>query len=351
LTGGCPTGKAQGLTRWRALVRITGQEDINWLYVQLSRARQDTRLHTIVGPEPHPGGGELDLPDREPPDAYQQLAAALARQGGQRLAIDTTSRLDVRATPTRELRAERDRLRAELDQAPPDRSRVLERAAQRRHQAEQQLAAAEAEHPPRGARGLLSRRRVPEQDGAARTLVARQAERAAQAEVEARAAQQRHEAWAEDHQDLGLGYCEVTRELALRSRQRVTFAELEQPGYLTNTLGPVPESVRGRRAWQQTARQVEDYRQRYQIDDPDRPLGQPPGRADAERGQAWRQANSAIQRMQARQQRQLDRQQRGLDPNPVRGSVTGIADHDQPTSRQAAPRDPHPAQGPERVAG
>ncbi len=30
--------KAQGLTRWRALVRITGQEDANWLYVQLSRA-------------------------------------------------------------------------------------------------------------------------------------------------------------------------------------------------------------------------------------------------------------------------------------------------------------------------
>ncbi len=82
--------KAQGLTRWRALVRITGQEDANWLYVQLSRAKQDTRLQTIVGPEPHPGTGELDLPDREPADAYAQLAAALARQGGQRLAIDTT---------------------------------------------------------------------------------------------------------------------------------------------------------------------------------------------------------------------------------------------------------------------
>jgi ATP-dependent exoDNAse (exonuclease V) alpha subunit len=73
--------KAQGLTRWRALVRITGQEDANWLYVQLSRAREDTRLHTIVAPEPHVGAGELDLPDREPPDAYAQLAAALARRG------------------------------------------------------------------------------------------------------------------------------------------------------------------------------------------------------------------------------------------------------------------------------
>jgi hypothetical protein len=44
--------RAQGLTRGRALVRLTGTEDVNWLYVQLSRARHDTRLYAIVGPEP-----------------------------------------------------------------------------------------------------------------------------------------------------------------------------------------------------------------------------------------------------------------------------------------------------------
>ncbi len=337
--------KAQGLTRWRALVRITGQEDTNWLYVQLSRAREDTRLHTIVAPEPH--AGEVDLPDREPLGAYDQLAAALSRQGGQRMAIDTSARLDVRNTPTAELRAERDRLQAELDQAPPDRSRVLERAVQRRQQAEQQLAAIQAEHPRRGAKGLFGRRRAAESDPAARALAARQAERATQAEVQARTAQQRHEAWAEDHQDLGVGYREVSGELALRSRQRAAFAELQQPAYLTDALGPMPESVRGRRAWRQTARQVEDYRHRFQIDDPDRPLGEPPAREhdDPERQQAWRQASSAIQRMQARQQRGLDR-----DPQP--GSVTSIAtERDESTSRHAAARDPNPVQGSERAAG
>jgi conjugative relaxase-like TrwC/TraI family protein len=61
--------RAQGLTRGRALVRLTGTEDVNWLYVQLSRARQETRLYAVVGPEPH-GAGELDLPDREQPDGY-----------------------------------------------------------------------------------------------------------------------------------------------------------------------------------------------------------------------------------------------------------------------------------------
>jgi hypothetical protein len=341
--------KAQGLTRWRALVRITGQEDANWLYVQLSRAMQETRLHTIVTPEAHSGAGEVDLPDRQPVDAYDQLAAALARPGGQALAIDTPSGLDVRATPTGELRAERDRLRGELDQAPPDRARLLDRAAARRQQAERELAANGAQHPGGGGRRWIGRRHAGEQpqDPAARALAVRQAERAAKAEVEARAAQQQHEAWMEDHHDLGSNYREVTGELALRSRQRLAVAELEQPAYLTAALGPVPESVRGRRTWRHAAREVEDYRQRFEISDTDRPLGdRPRDHDDAERHQAWRQASGAIQRMQARHHRDHDR-----DQQP--GSVRTLADQHggEPTSRHAPTRGPNPVQGAERAAG
>jgi len=341
--------KAQGLTRWRALVRITGQEDANWLYVQLSRAKQDTRLHTIITPEPHINAGEVDLPDREPPDAYAQLAAALARPGGQALAIDTPGNLDVRATPTAQLRVERDRLRAELDQAPPNRVRLLERATLRRQQAEQQVAANDAQHPG-GSRRFGRRNAEQPQDQAARALAVRQADRAAQAEVDARAEQQQHEAWVDGHGHTGGTYLDVTRELASRSRQRVTFAELEQPTYLTKTLGPVPESVRGRRAWRQAARAVQDYRQQFQIDDPHRPLGEPPARdhQDFQRHQAWRQASGASQRMQAGQQRARDRNQRS-ESEPVRM----LADQrgGESTSRHTATRDPDPVQGPERAAG
>jgi hypothetical protein len=118
--------RAQGLTRGRTLVRLTGSEDVNWLYVQLSRARQDTRLYAVVGPEPQ-GGGELDLPDREHPDAYLQLAQTLSRVGDQTLAIDTPNSPDLGRLSTGELRAERDRLRRQLDQAPRDRGRELGR--------------------------------------------------------------------------------------------------------------------------------------------------------------------------------------------------------------------------------
>ena len=132
--------RAQGLTRGRALVRLTGTEDVNWLYVQLSRARQDTRLYAVVGPEPQ-GAGELDLPDRDQQDAYLQLAQALSRAGGQTLAIDTPNNPDLQRLSTAELRAERDRLRHQLDQAPRDRSRELARATTHRQQAEAALAA------------------------------------------------------------------------------------------------------------------------------------------------------------------------------------------------------------------
>jgi hypothetical protein len=44
--------RAQSLTRWRALVRLTGTEDVNWLYVQLSRARHETTLDPVAGPNP-----------------------------------------------------------------------------------------------------------------------------------------------------------------------------------------------------------------------------------------------------------------------------------------------------------
>ena len=328
--------KAQGLTRWRALVRLTGQEDSNWLYVQLSRARHDTRLFTIVAPEPQPAA-EVDLPDRQPTDAYDQLAAALARHGGQALAIDTPWRLNVRASSTSELRAERDRLRRLLDQAPPDQTRVLERATTRRQQAEQALAEADRAQPASSRRRRKGRdARAESQD--ARVLAAQQADRALDAELQARRAQQQRDAWIEANPELGVAYRDVVAELAWRRRVRATAAEIDQPTYLTRALGPLPDSVRGRRAWRHTARLIEDYRDRHHISDPDQPLGTQPPR-DPEQRLAWRTAKDAIERLQARQR------QRAVDRG--RNVATLPHDHDQ----HARSSDHRPVQGPERAAG
>jgi conjugative relaxase-like TrwC/TraI family protein len=341
--------RAQGLTRWRALVRITGREDANWLYVQLSRARHKTTLYPVVGPEPQ-GPAELDLPDREAPDGYDQLAQALSHAGDQTLAIDTPSSLDLRQLSTRELRSERDRLRHRLDQAPRDRSRELEWASARRAEADQALEQlTTSSDPQRHGRGMLRQRRRGESASADRAaaLVARQqADRAHDAELTLRRQQQRRAGWLEANAHLGPAYRQVLRELAWQRRARGLAAEHEPPAYLRQELGPVPESTRGRRAWRQAAATIEDYRRSHQVTDPDRALGRVP-RQPAQRA-AWQHARQAIARVQGRQRRpNRDRQPQrdaASRPSPVDRHQQ---DQPPPRSRDAQPR----RSGPERAAG
>jgi conjugative relaxase-like TrwC/TraI family protein len=328
--------RAQGLTRGRALVRLTGTEDVNWLYVQLSRARQETRLYAVVGPEPQ-GAGELDLPDRDQPDAYLQLAHALSRAGGQTLAIDTPNNPDLKRLSTAELRAERDRLRHQLDQAPRDRSRELARATTHRQQAEAALAAHQqpTDRQPPGMLGWLGRghdhmAQVP--GGFA--VATQQANRAQDRERELRQHQQRRDGWLEAKADLGPAYREVVRTLAWQRRATGVAIEADRPGYVLEALGPVPASTRGRRAWRQAAAEIEQYRRSYQITDPDWSLGpephDPAQRADRQR------ARAAIERVQAKQ-RATDRSR---DTQPT----------SQPTT-QPRPRHQRSWPGPERAAG
>jgi hypothetical protein len=328
--------RAQGLTRGRALVRLTGTEDVNWLYVQLSRARHDTRLYAVVGPEPH-GAGELDLPDREQPDGYLQLAQALSRAGGQSLAIDTPSSPDLGRLSTAELRAERDRLRHELDQAPRDRGRELARAIAHRQQVEATLAAHQQPtgRPPAGMLGWM--RRGSDQLAGMRgglAVATQQANRAHDRERELRQHQQSRDGWLEANAHLGPQYRQVVRTLAWQRRATGLAIETDRPGYVLEALGPVPESTRGRRAWRQAAARIEDYRHAYHITDPDRALDPEPDdpaqRADRQR------ARIAIKRVQAKQ-RAADRSR-------------DIQSTSEPTN-QPRPRAQRGRPGPERATG
>jgi hypothetical protein len=338
--------RAQGLTRWRALVRLTGTEDSNWLYVQLSRARHQTTLYPVVGPEPQ-GPAELDLPDRDPGDGYTQLAQALSRAGDQRLAIDTPSSLDLRRLSTGELRAERDRLRGLLDQAPRDRARELARASTRRAQADRALERLTATNElPRQGRGMLGLRWRGGPAGAGSGVVAvarQQADRAHHTELELRRHQQRRAGWLEANAHLGPAYRQVLRELAWQRRATGVAAEHDQPGYLREELGPVPESTRGRRAWRQAATAIEDYRRSYHLSDPDQALGPAP-REPVQRA-AWQQARTAAQQTKDHQ-RTSDRQERAAATRPA---PIDPSQHDAARARDE--RAPARRRGPERAAG
>jgi hypothetical protein len=328
--------RAQGLTRGRALVRLTGTEDVNWLYVQLSRARQDTRLYAVVGPEPQ-GAGELDLPDRDQPDAYLQLAQALSRAGGQRLAIDTPNSPDLQWLSTRELRAERDRLRQQLDQAPRDRARELARATAHREQAEAALATLQQPASRQPAGMLRWLRRDGDQPAGmpgGLAVATQQVNWAHDRERELRQDQQRRDGWLEANAHLGPQYRQVMRALAWQRRATGVAVETDRPGYVLEALGPVPESTRGRRAWRQAAAHIEAYRRTYQITDPDRALGPEP--LDPDQRAARQRARTAIDRVQAKQ-RAADRTR-----------------DTQPTSERTNQPRPHQQRGrlgPERAAG
>jgi hypothetical protein len=303
--------------------------------VQLSRARQDTRLYAVVGPEPQ-GAGELDLPDREQPDGYLQLAQALSRAGGQSLAIDTPTNPDLQRLSTAELRAERDRLRHQLDQAPRDRTRELARATAHRQQAEEALTGHQ-QPTGRSSTGMLGWLR-PADDHPARVpgglaVATQQANRASDRERELRQHQQRRDGWLEANAHFGPQYRQVVRTLAWQRRATGIAAEADRPGYVLDALGQLPESTRGRRAWRQAAGQIEYYRRSYHINDTDRALGpephDPTQRADRQG------VRVAIERVQAKH--------RATDRTHQR----------QPTSEPTRPRlrQQRGRPGPERAAG
>jgi conjugative relaxase-like TrwC/TraI family protein len=325
--------KAQGLTRARALVRVTGAEDANWLRVQASRAKQETRLYAVVAPEARTI--ELDVPDHPAHTVDAQLAAGLRRDGSQHLAVDTSSRLDLSQLTTRELRAERNRLATLQRDAPPDRSRQLAHTTRLREQAEQELAEATAKADAarqrlaelgQGAGRLLHRREFTQAreqlvlaDTAAK-LARQQADRAADRERQARQAQQRRDGWLERHPNAIAQDRELPRVLAWRGRVHAKAAELDRPGW-TRELGEPPQGVRGRRAWRQTHALLSDYRQRYGITDPQRALGPEPRRLDPGQRQARREARQAIDRLQAKQrterQQHLDQRERDRTDRPL----------------------------------
>jgi hypothetical protein len=339
--------RAQGLTKWRALVRVTGAEDVNWFNVQLSRAREDTRLYAVVGPEPHEAAGELDLPEVERGDALAQVGRALGKDGSQYLALDTASTPDPRLLSTAELRGERDRLAGLLAEAPRDRARELRRATERREQAEAELAAA------RQPAAMLRRGRGGERAGVpagAEAVARQQADRATRREQELRAHQQRRAGWFEEHAPVVGASRRVARALAWQQRARGLACEAidhDRPGYLREALGPVPESTRGKRAWRQAAAQVEEYRSAWGVSDPERALGPIP--QQARQRADWQRATAAIERVHHKQ-RAAERARESMRMKSIAGDGRGMRLQQHP-ARARPEQDASGRQGPERAAG
>jgi Ti-type conjugative transfer relaxase TraA len=71
---------------------------------------------------------------------------------------------------------------------------------------------------------------------------------------------------------LRVQWRDLNRQLDAAARHGLTMP----PDHLVDTLGPMPDDRGGRQRWQQTATDIETYRLRWDITDPDRSLGPEP---------------------------------------------------------------------------
>jgi conjugative relaxase-like TrwC/TraI family protein len=293
--------KAQGMTREHALIDLAGHEDRYWFYVQLSRARQSTRIYAVTGPEPL-GEREHARDLRERGDAGDLLAQVIEREPEVRLAADTPDLPDPRRLTTRQLREERVELAAQLRAAPRDRTRELTRAAAR-HDADEQavttarqaVADAQAAVARHGGPVSMLRRReataVAERLALAEQTLAlaiQQANRSGATADDLRRHQQGRAAWLEANAGLVERDGELAREGAWRQRADAHAVELDPPGELLAELGGPPDDLAARPGWWRDVAEVAAY-QREQATSPsedhpteleDRPAG-PEDRASA----------------------------------------------------------------------
>jgi hypothetical protein len=303
--------KTQGLTGDDFGVRPSTRADAHWAYVAASRHRFDLRLYLVE---------ELTAPDhddtrhvRDPlDDRVAATLRAMQKPGAQVFAIDQELAAEVRTLSVTELRTERDRLGELLASAPSSVAQRITLAEERHRQAEERLGQVEhAVQAPGGGWGGRAWRmlRPTSRPGTTFQPVAvaaatRTADQAARELVQLRRQQQQRAGFLERHQPTAVRYTAIVRELGWHGRATSRALELERPSWLTELLGEVPETSRGRRAWRQTAGRLQHYRDAYPSYDPDGPLGAEPSRDLAQR-RAWRACRQAIDRYQ-RQHRTRD---------------------------------------------
>jgi hypothetical protein len=91
---------------------------------------------------------------------------------------------------------------------------------------------------------------------------------------------------------------ELWRVQVWPKRADVRAVEVLQPEW-SRELGERPATVKGGRAWDRAVEQTIEYRQRWNLEDAEHPLGREPHGTDASlaQRQAWRHATRAVGRL------------------------------------------------------
>ncbi len=99
----------------------------------------------------------------------------------------------------------------------------------------------------------------------------------------------------------------LTRQLSHVADVRTRAAERHPPGHLLCNLGTPPNDPRDRALWRQAAHAVENYRLRWNVTGPNRPLGDEPSDPLQQAEHRWVASTLAWYRRELTRDRQLGR--------------------------------------------
>jgi hypothetical protein len=106
--------------------------------------------------------------------------------------------------------------------------------------------------------------------------------------------------WAAEHVGLGVRERDLRLTISLDVDARGRAGAQDPPGYLTRSLGHIPDDPEQRTTWERAAGTIEQYRALHDITDPDRALGPELDRS-LEPDLAWEQQQLARQTHQVHQ--------------------------------------------------
>jgi conjugative relaxase-like TrwC/TraI family protein len=270
-------------------------------YAAMSRGRKENRIYMS-----RETLDELDLQledgphvrTTEPPqDAIEVLAAGLERRHAKHLALDSVASVPLDTWSTRDLIAERDRVRAVLDQAPPDRSADLRSLVATKQDVEtkvqqqrRSVAAIEARKPPRRARRLHDFDLMTGRHNLAH--FERQAERLDREIASLHASQHRRASHLIAHHAERVKLDAISHVLDERIRQNTNRAVADAPTYISRALARRPRGGLEDRAWVRAVVAIETYRVEHDITDRRSALGPEP--ADRQLWHDWRRTANTI---------------------------------------------------------
>jgi hypothetical protein len=277
--------KAHGMTCDRTMTLGNDQLYRELTYEALSRGRLSNQLYM-------PRSCILDIEDgphtrtQTPADPMETLAHSIQQRRAKHLALDEMATIPLTGWSTSDLLTERQRLRAVLDEAPPDRSADLEALAEARRDMQSQLcdsrinvATLECRRRP------FHDRRKPDVDliNARHNLgyFTRQADQLDAEIIRLETSQLRRDSHLTAHDAEQHKIDAIAGALRERVRQNVLRAVAEPPSYITRPLGPRRGRGATDRAWVSAIVAVESYRVEHDITDRRTAVGPQPNGYEA----------------------------------------------------------------------